>query len=93
MIKKKIKKKKHKWFLVFTILFFAISVCSLYAFRFESYLVYERIVFQSSNKTLYANLYHPIKELNFQQKTPLVIFAHGLGSQKDLDPRVPNELT
>ena len=93
MIKKKIRKKKHEWFLVFSILFFAISVCSLYAFRFESYLVYERIVFQSSSKTLYANLYHPIKTLNFQQKTPLVIFAHGLGSQKDLDPRVPNELT
>ncbi|MFW9948970.1 MAG: hypothetical protein ACFFKA_02445 [Candidatus Thorarchaeota archaeon] len=29
----------------------------------------------------------------FQEKHPFVIFAHGLGSQKHLDPRIPNELT
>ncbi|MFW9827884.1 MAG: alpha/beta hydrolase family protein [Candidatus Thorarchaeota archaeon] len=88
----RIKKKKHR-FLIFSIIFFVISVVSLYTFRFECYLIYERVVFESSNATLYANLYHPIKQLNFQQKSPLVIFAHGLGSQKDLDPRVPNEFT
>lgn len=91
--RKRIKKRKHQWFMIISIFFFVISVSSLYGFRFESYLIYERIVFESSNATLYANLYHPINQLNFQQKAPLIIFAHGLGSQKDLDPRVPNEFT
>ncbi len=90
----KIKRKwKHHWFLISSIVFFIISVSSLYVFRFESYLIYERVVFKSSNATLYANLYHPIKKLDFQQKAPLIIFAHGLGSQRDLDPRIPNEFT
>ncbi|MFX1456895.1 MAG: alpha/beta hydrolase family protein [Promethearchaeota archaeon] len=79
--------------MIFSVLFFAISVCSLYVFRFESYIVYERVIFESSNATLYANLYHPVKHVNFQQKSPLIIFAHGLGSQKDLDPRVSIEFT
>ncbi len=90
----KIKRKwKHHWFLISSIIFFIISVSSLYIFRSESYLIYERVVFKSSNATLYANLYYPIKKLDFQQKAPLIIFAHGLGSQRDLDPRVPNEFT
>ncbi|MFX1358064.1 MAG: alpha/beta hydrolase family protein, partial [Promethearchaeota archaeon] len=43
--------------------------------------------------TIYANLYHPAESIEFQEKSPLIIFAHGLGSQKDLDIRIPNELT
>ncbi|MFX1388819.1 MAG: alpha/beta hydrolase family protein [Promethearchaeota archaeon] len=91
--RKIIKKKKHNWFLIFSLTFFIVSLGCLYAFRFESYLIYERVVFQSSNMTLYADLYHPTNQVSFQQKAPLIIFAHGLGSQKDLDPRVPNEFT
>ncbi|MFX1567798.1 MAG: alpha/beta hydrolase family protein [Promethearchaeota archaeon] len=90
----KIKSKwKHHWFLISSIIFFLISVSSLFVFRFQCYLSYDRVVFESSNATLYANLYHPIRKLDFQQKSPLIIFAHGLGSQRDLDPRVPNEFT
>ncbi|MFX1380108.1 MAG: alpha/beta hydrolase family protein [Promethearchaeota archaeon] len=91
-IRKK-RKWKHHWFLISSIIFFAVSTSFLFTFRSESYLIYERILFKSSNANLYANLYHPIKKLEFQTNSPLIIFAHGLGSQKDLDPRVPNEFT
>ncbi|MFX0021559.1 MAG: alpha/beta hydrolase family protein [Candidatus Hermodarchaeota archaeon] len=87
------RKWKHHWFLISSIIFFAVSTSILFSFRSESYLIYERILFKSSNATLYANLYHPTKKLEFQTNYPLIIFAHGLGSQKDLDPRVPNEFT
>ncbi|MFX1327860.1 MAG: alpha/beta hydrolase family protein [Promethearchaeota archaeon] len=90
---RKIKKAKHKLFFLFSIGLFAISLSSLYIFRFESYLIYERVHFKSSGALLYANLFHPAKKLDFQEKAPLIIFAHGLGSQKDLDPRVINEFT
>ncbi|MFX1364007.1 MAG: alpha/beta hydrolase family protein [Promethearchaeota archaeon] len=92
MLKKKII-WKHHWFLISSIIFFIISVSSLFALRSESYIFYERIDFKSYNNTLYANLYHPTKKLHFQQKSPLIIFAHGLGGQRDLDPRVTNEFT
>ncbi len=59
----------------------------------ENYVYYERLSFESSGATIYANFFYPSHELTFQEKAPLVIFAHGFGSQKDLDPRIPNELT
>ncbi|MFW9784121.1 MAG: alpha/beta hydrolase family protein, partial [Candidatus Heimdallarchaeota archaeon] len=93
MLEKKLRKVKQHWFLISSILFFSISVAALYSFRLESYTFYERIVFESSDAKLYANLYHPVKQIKFQQKAPLIIFAHGLGSQRDLDIRVPNEFT
>ena len=87
------KKRKHQGFVLFSVLFFSVSLSFLYSFRLQSYLIYERIQFNSSGATLYANLFYPIKTLDFQEKAPLIIYAHGLGSQKDLDPRVPNEFT
>ncbi|MFX1321393.1 MAG: alpha/beta hydrolase family protein [Promethearchaeota archaeon] len=86
-------KKKHQRFFLFSITFFIVSLSFLYYFRFQSYLLYERIQFNSSGAKLYANLFYPTKKLDFQEKAPLIIYAHGLGSQKDLDPRVPNEFT
>ena len=90
---RKFSKKKPQRFVLFSIFFFIISLSFLYSFRLESYLIYERIQFNSSGATLYANLFYPIKTLDFQEKAPLIIYAHGLGNQKDLDPRVPNEFT
>ncbi|MHA1845535.1 MAG: alpha/beta hydrolase family protein [Promethearchaeota archaeon] len=58
-----------------------------------SYQKYERLQFQSAGAVLYANLYYPSKNLPFQEKHPLVIWAHGIGSQRDLDLRVPVEFT
>ncbi|MHA1803421.1 MAG: alpha/beta hydrolase [Promethearchaeota archaeon] len=58
-----------------------------------SYQKYERIQFESAGATLYANLYYPNINLPFQEKHPLVIWAHGIGSQRDLDLRVPVEFT
>ncbi len=58
-----------------------------------SYEKYERIQFDSSGATLYANLYHPSKVLDFQGKRPLLIYCHGIGSKRDFDLRFPIELT
>ncbi|MFX1457928.1 MAG: alpha/beta hydrolase [Promethearchaeota archaeon] len=58
-----------------------------------SYSKYERIEFQSSGSTLYANLFYPSKTLDFQNNRPLLIYCHGLGSQRDFDLRVPIEFT
>lgn len=86
-------KKRYSIFTIVSILFYIIVLSLLYSNRFESYIFYERIKFQSTGATIYANLYHPSESVNFQNKSPLVIFAHGLGSQKDIDIRIPNELT
>lgn len=61
--------------------------------RSLSYYKYERVEFQSSGATLYANLYYPSRNLNFQSNRPLVIYCHGIGSQRDFDLRIPIELT
>ena len=86
-------KKKKSAFLLFSIIFYIIILSLLYSNRFESYLYYQRINFQSNGAIIYANLYYPAKSIDFQERSPLIIFAHGFGSQKDLDIRVPNELT
>ena len=87
-----IKVKKH-YFLLSSVVFFLIVISLLFGFRASSYNYYERIKFESSGATIYANLFYPEAKLSFQEKQPFVIFAHGLGSQKDLDPRIPIELT
>ncbi|MFX1409207.1 MAG: alpha/beta hydrolase [Promethearchaeota archaeon] len=58
-----------------------------------SYNRYERIQFKSTGATLYANLYYPSKDLNFQEKKPLIIYCHGIGSKRDFDIRIPIEFT
>lgn len=84
--------KKHKIFVI-SLLFYIVVLILLYSNRFESYIYYERIEFESIGARIYANLYYPTTPVTFQNKAPLVIYAHGLGSQKDLDIRIPNELT
>ncbi len=79
--------------LVIFFLFFAFSMSVLYINRTQSYYYYERISFKSAGATLYANLYYPSKNIDFQDKHPLVIYAHGIGSQRDIDLRIPIELT
>ena len=75
------------------ILFLALSLGYLYLTKSSSYQKYERVDFQSSGSTLYANLYYPSKDLTFQENRPLVIFCHGIGSKRDFDLRIPIELT
>jgi dienelactone hydrolase len=87
-----IKVKKH-YFLLISVLYFIIIISLLYGSRANSYNYYESVKFESSGATIYANLFYPESKLTFQDKHPFVIFAHGLGSQKDLDPRIPIELT
>ncbi|MHA2132189.1 MAG: alpha/beta hydrolase, partial [Promethearchaeota archaeon] len=58
-----------------------------------SYDKYERVRFNSAGSTLYANLYHPAKTLSFQDKKPLIIYCHGIGSKRDFDIRIPIEFT
>ena len=85
--------RKKYTILLFSIIFYIVILSLLYSNRFESYIYYQRVKFNSTGATIYANLYYPVVPVDFQEKAPLVIFAHGLGSQKDLDIRIPNELT
>lgn len=81
-----------KKLLVFIIILF-ITLTILQLNRTQSYNRYERINFESSGATLYANLYYPTKKLNFQEQKPLVIYCHGIGSKRDFDLRIPIEFT
>jgi dienelactone hydrolase len=79
--------------IIILIIVLVISLSYLAYDKSISYNSYERIEFQSSGATLYANLYHPSKNLEFQEQRPLIIYCHGIGSQRDFDLRVPIELT
>jgi pimeloyl-ACP methyl ester carboxylesterase len=79
--------------LIAPVIFFAISASILYVVRAQSYGFYQRIQFESAGATMYANLYHPSKSLEFQVDHPLVIYTHGSGWQKDVDIRNALELT
>ena len=75
------------------VLFLALSLGYMYLVKSSSYQRYERVEFQSSGSTLYANLYYPSNALTFQDNLPLVIYCHGIGSQRDFDLRIPIELS
>ncbi|NVM16935.1 MAG: alpha/beta fold hydrolase [Candidatus Lokiarchaeota archaeon] len=79
--------------LLIPLIFLAITASIFYFNRVQSYPFYERVQFKSAGSTLYANLYYPSKDLEFQDQNPLVIFAHGSEWQKDVDIRVALELT
>ncbi len=38
-------------------------------------------------------MYYPTKTLSFQEKKPLIIYCHGIGSKRDFDLRIPIEFT
>jgi dienelactone hydrolase len=69
------------------------SLGYLYLTKAQCYGRYERVPFESSGVTLYANLYYPAKDLSFQDKRPLLIYCHGIGSQRDFDLRIPIEFS
>jgi dienelactone hydrolase len=94
-ISHQITKKEHPYFIKFAILLILLIVSlSFLSFnRSISYNRYERIEFSSSGSILYANLYYPTKSLSFQDKKPLMIYCHGIGSQRDFDLRVAIEFT
>jgi len=75
------------------IILLVISLSYLAYDKSISYSRYERIEYQSSGATLYANLYYPSKNLGFQDQRPLIIYCHGIGSQRDFDLRIPIEFT
>lgn len=75
------------------ILCLTFSLTFLFVNKSVSYSRYERVQFQSAGATLYANLYYPSKPLAFQENRPLIIYCHGIGSQRDFDLRIPIELT
>jgi len=88
-----IKFKLRTILLIIPLISFTIFASILYVNRTQYYNSYERIKFESAGATLYANFYHPAKQLPFQDKHPLVIYAHGHGWQKDVDIRSIIELT
>ncbi len=79
--------------MIILIILLVISLSYLAYDRSVSYTRYERIDFQSSGATLYANLYFPSKSLEFQEDRPLLIYCHGIGSQRDFDLRIPIEFS
>jgi len=79
--------------MIILIVLLVISLSYLAYDKSVSYTRYERIDFQSSGETLYANLYFPSKNLGFQEKRPLLIYCHGIGSQRDFDLRIPIEFS
>ena len=79
--------------IIILIILLVISLSYLAYDKSISYSSYERIEFQSSGATLYANLYHPSKNLEFQEQRPLIIYCHGIGSQRDFDLRIPIEFS
>ena len=93
MKKEKDDEKSRSMSLITYFLFFIFCLSVLYINRAQSYYYYERISFKSAGSTLYTNLYYPSKNINFQDKHPLVIYAHGIGSQRDIDLRITIELT
>jgi len=105
--KEKLKQKLHNFFhekaeskdllyLEKIVLLVILLVFTLIALEFNksvSYKKYDRVQFRSAGSTLYANLYYPTKTLSFQEKRPLIIYCHGIGSKRDFDLRVPIEFT
>jgi len=79
--------------IILLIIFLAISLTYRHVNKLQSYTRYERVQFASSGSYLYANLYYPTKILDFQQNRPLLIYCHGIGSQRDFDLRIPIEFT
>ena len=88
-------KEDRKFFkrIIILVVLLVISLSYLVYDRSISYSRYERVEFQSTGATLFANLYYPSKSLAFQDQRPLVIYCHGIGSQRDFDLRIPVELT
>ncbi len=84
--------KNLKKLLIFTIILIITLTCLDFN-KAQSYSKYERVQFKSSGATLFANLYYPTKELEFQEKQPLIIYCHGLASKRDFDLRIPIEFT
>ncbi|MBD3342617.1 MAG: alpha/beta fold hydrolase [Candidatus Lokiarchaeota archaeon] len=89
----KIRDYYHQHRILISFILLSICLSLLYINRYQSYHRYDRIRFESAGSTLYANLYYPSKSLTFQEKQPLVIYAHGIGNQRDFDIRIPIELT
>jgi hypothetical protein len=79
--------------IILLIILLAISLTYLHINKLQSYSRYERIQFISSGSYLYANLYYPTKVIEFQETRPLLIYCHGIGSQRDFDLRIPIEFT
>ncbi|MFW9829319.1 MAG: alpha/beta hydrolase [Candidatus Thorarchaeota archaeon] len=79
--------------IIILLVFLVISLTGLSLNKSISYSRYERVQFNSAGAILYANLYYPSKSLSFQSSRPLIIYCHGIGSQRDFDLRIPIELT
>jgi hypothetical protein len=87
------KDSRHLGKLLIFIIILIFTLSFLHFNKAQSYSKYERVQFESSGATLYANLYYPSKSIAFQEKKPLIIYCHGMGSKRDFDLRIPIELS
>ncbi|MHA2393397.1 MAG: alpha/beta hydrolase, partial [Promethearchaeota archaeon] len=94
IISKSKKEEKNQFGKILVFIFILIiSLTILQLNKNQSYKGYERIEFRSAGAKLYANLYYPNVNLNFQEKKPLIIYCHGIGAKRDYDLRIPIEFT
>lgn len=77
-------------FLTFLVFFFSLTI--LQSNKSEAYLSYQQIEFEHVDAKLFANLYYPTKDIEFQEKKPLVVYVHGLGNDRNFDLHFPIEL-
>jgi pimeloyl-ACP methyl ester carboxylesterase len=77
-------------FLTFLVFFFSLTI--LQSNKSQAYHSYQQIEFEHVNTRLFANLYHPSKDIEFQDKKPLIIYVHGLGNDRNFDLHFPIEL-
>jgi len=87
------KEHRHLRKILIFIIILIISLTCLQFNKAQSYNTYERVQFKSTGATLFANLYYPSKTLTFQEKHPLIIYCHGIGSKRDFDLRIPLEFS
>ena len=66
MLKIKKELNRRTIFLILPIIFLGILLSLLIVDRSQSYLYYERVEFECADTKIYANLYHPTKNLDFQ---------------------------
>jgi len=105
--KERLKRKIHNFFyervetknllylekVILLLILLVFTLLALQVNRSVSYKKYERVQFNSADSLLYANLYYPSKTLSFQEKKPLIIYCHGIGSKRDFNLRIPIEFT
>ncbi|MFO7796143.1 MAG: alpha/beta fold hydrolase [Promethearchaeia archaeon] len=77
-------------FLAFIVFLFSLTILQFH--RSQSYQSYQQVDLNHAGATIYANIYYPINDIEFQEKKPLVIYVHGFANDRNFDIHFPIEL-